>query len=494
MILYLYFYSYHLPSISTKMKCNAILQYKMHNNSKNTTNFADKNYNMDYTKLPAQLIYRTRKSLEEFTNNNEMNECIVDNMLDIPYLQSSDFKDRTTACFNAAYYICTLILVDDHPEWSLPRYCNIALCNKKDNIAGQAITLSLVRIYLIHFGSDWHDKHQKLVDKLDAFLRSHWIEQGYPLGNDYSYKDAFHQLNSFEVATAPFSPTEFALRKIDNETIEEMQIAQFTWTQFTDYYKHNIMLDIVFHVGKTEEEMILLLESLRHDAEMFYTKDNPYYESVCNRLNGIEQDVYFHFHAAENEAYAQAEIENLQWQGDIRPYQACIAELESQINNSQQNGNDNPDYIESLNRQLADEKSKNVQLEEDVRQLKKVLELDKDLESDEKRLQIDERIIFVSTALGTPWNSDLTNQTQLAKIIEHFSGDDWHSIRSRIVAINKEMKRENTNPGDGLTQGTKEAVSNVIGWLSKATRGERNTPTTDELIKEIKDVFLNTME
>ena len=80
---------------------------------------------MDFTKLPSQLIYRTRNSLEEFTNNNEMNECLVDNMLDIYYLQSSNFKERATACFNAAYYICTLILVDEHPEWSLPKYYDI---------------------------------------------------------------------------------------------------------------------------------------------------------------------------------------------------------------------------------------------------------------------------------------------------------------------------------------------------------------------------------
>ncbi len=119
---------------------------------------------------------------------------------------------------------------------------------------------------------------------------------------------------------------------------------------------------------------------------------------------------------------------------------------------------------------------------------------DEDTMSDEKKLQIDERIIFVSTALGVPWNSDMTNQTQLAKIIERFSGDDYKSIRSRIVAINKEIKEENRSPGEGLSQGTKEAVNNVIGWLQKATKGDTNTPAIESLINEIKDVFLNSLE
>ena len=285
---------------------------------------------MDFTKLPSQLIYRTRNSLEEFTNNNEMNECLVDNMLDIYYLQSSNFKERATACFNAAYYICTLILVDEHPEWSLPKYYDIALCNQNKNIVGQAVSLSLVRAYLLHFDSDWYNKHKKLIDKLDGFLSSHWIQQGNPFMDDYSYQDAFNTLNSFSVATAPFSTNEFALRVIDQEAIEELQIAHFTWTHFTDYYKYKIMQDIVFRVGKSEDEMTLLVGSLRHDAEVFYSQGNPYYESVCNSLGGIEQDIYFHYHSAEDKALMDAKIEELQNLGDVRPLQARISELEKE--------------------------------------------------------------------------------------------------------------------------------------------------------------------
>ncbi len=300
---------------------------------------------MDYSKLPLQLIYQTRKSLEEFTDNNKKNEYIVDSMLDIPYLHSPNFKERATACFNAAYYICTLILVDEHPEWSLPKYCDIAFCNQKDNNVGQAISMSLVRLYLFNFDNDWLDKHKKLVEKLDQFLQSHWISYDNSPLNRYSYRDAFDQLYSFDVATTSLSPTEFALRKIDKEAIEELQIAHFTWTQYTDYYKHKIMLDIVFHLGKSEEEMTLLVGSLRHDAENFYTKDNPYYESVCNRLGEIEYDIYLHFHSREDAARMEAEIEELHYLGDVRPLQARIAELEAQSNS---------ENTKELNRLLAE--------------------------------------------------------------------------------------------------------------------------------------------
>lgn len=295
---------------------------------------------MDFTKLPRQLIYRTRKSLEEFTTNNEMNEYLVDNMLEIYYLQSPNFKERATVCLNTAYYICTLIGVDEHPEWSLPKYFDIALGGQKDDTVGQAISLSLVKVYMLHFSTEWNNKHKKLVDRLDGFLGSHWIQHGDPFLNDYSYKDAFRHLNSFDVATSPFSPTEFALRTIDQETIEEMQIAHFSWTQFTDYYKFDIMQDIVFRVGKSEDEMTLLVNSFRYDAERFYSQGNPYYESVCNRLLEIKQEIYLHYHAEDNQALIDAEIEELQYQGDVRPLQARIAELEAQLNAQEQNLSD----------------------------------------------------------------------------------------------------------------------------------------------------------
>lgn len=286
---------------------------------------------MDYTKVPRELICRTRNSLEEFTTNNEMNECLVDNMLDIYYLHSSNFKERVTACFNAAYYICTLILVDEHPEWSLPKYYEIALCNQQNNKVGQAISLSLVRIYLFHFGSDWHDKHKKLIEKLDGFLSSHWIQQGVPHLDDYSYQDAFINLNSFSVATAPFTTSEFSLRVIDREAIEELKHSNFTWTHITNYYKYKIMQDIVFHVGKSEDEMNLLVDSIRQDAEDFYSKNSPSYESVYNRLGEIEEDVYRHFNYEENAAIFVAEMEDLKYQGDVRPLKARIAELEKEV-------------------------------------------------------------------------------------------------------------------------------------------------------------------
>ena len=477
---------------------------------------------MDYTKLPSQLVCRTRNSLEEFTINNEMNECLVDNMLDIYFLQSSNFKERATACFNTAYYICTLILVDEHPEWSLPKYYDIAYCNQKNNFEGQAIVLSLVRVYLLHFDSDWHEKHKKVVEKLEVFLSSHWIQQGNPFLNDYSYQDAFNNLNSFSVATAPFSTTEFALRVIDQETIEEIQIANFSWARFTDYYKYNIMQDIVFHVGKTEDEMTLLVNSLRHDAAEFYSKNNPYYESVCSRLNEIEQDIYFYYHGAENEAIMQAEIEELQYLGDVRPLQARIAELEKEVRNlkvklpefeyaddeqGEPQENKQPkaeklnsesinqtqeitdalkrieeqeetikDLNETINEQQSDLEHQRTLNEALTKQIARYEEENPEMDIDEDTaLGIKESIIFFSSIMDCNLSKEDISQMNFARLIAKITQWNKESIRTQIVDINTE-RENNAKNHTAFSDGVHQAAVNVCALIENAMAGLKKNP------------------
>lgn len=450
---------------------------------------------MDYTLFRRELIYKNRTSLEELADEHEEITFLIDNMLDNYYFSSADGKDRALRSFNTAYYICTLILLcESRPEWYFARYCDIAYCGVRNNQVYQSFTLSLVYIFLTH--TYYELPCEKLLKKLEAFFDKfgNALIFNDPFLKNYTYRDVCNDLlkNSPEdfLISEEFSP-----RKIDRDIFKEVDGPGDVWSKLTNNYDEKEIFKIVDSLGKDEEEKHILIDLISRDAKRYYNASGGYYhETVKPMLDKIDEMIYHEYNDAVNQAIAEAEIEELQYQGDIRPLQARIKELETKLNNSHQSNSDTSEYIESLNRQLSEEKNKNAQLDTEINHLREVLELDKKMESDHMRLQIDERIILISTALGTPWNSDLTNQTQLAKLIEHFSGDAWKSIRSRIVVINSELKQELKTPGKGFSQGTKEAISNVIGWLGKATRGERNTQTTDSLIQEIKDVFLNTKE
>ena len=58
--------------------------------------------------------------------------------------------------------------------------------------------------------------------------------------------------------------------------------------------------------------------------------------------------------------------------------------------------------------------------------------------------------------------------------------------------INKELAQERETPGDGLSQGTKDAVKNVKDWLGKV--GREIAPATEKIISEIDDIYLNKKE
>ena len=92
---------------------------------------------MENIKVPRPLIYRERRSLEEFIEHSPLNETLVDNMLNVYFLRSN-FNERALNCMNMAYYICTLMIREHHPEWSFGTYCDLAFCGQAKSKVNQA--------------------------------------------------------------------------------------------------------------------------------------------------------------------------------------------------------------------------------------------------------------------------------------------------------------------------------------------------------------------
>ena len=291
---------------------------------------------MDYTKIPPQLIYKERRNLEDYAINNNLNTIIVDNMVDFGYLQNPNFKIQALKCINAAYYICTLMQAENNPEWSLPNYYNIAYCKEKNNTINQAVTISLVCIYIHWFNKDWLHNHKRLINKLDEYLRAHYIDDNTPFPPDYSYRDTYNMLSQNILENFLMPAEEFSLRRIDKEAIEDLQSSGFTWTKFTDYYTYSIMDDIVFSLGKNADEQLLLHDSFEHDALSFYGDNNDYYQdTISHRLYSLWKNIRSYNHMDDEEDKLRQEIfeyemSHLPSQTAISPLNSRIAELEKE--------------------------------------------------------------------------------------------------------------------------------------------------------------------
>lgn len=192
---------------------------------------------MDYTKIPRELIYRDRKSLEEFIEGNNLNALIVDNMQEVQVLMIDDFEARALTCMNAAYYICTLMMLEEHPEWRLPFFIDYPRKLEKNHTAKyQVVVLSLVVIFLEHFNEQWQGSHQKLMSKFEDFIKNNIHESGmvdiHGVGLereklDYIYDDLKCGTNQDFV----LSEKEFAPRFIDDEDINGVDIVE--WGDYT---------------------------------------------------------------------------------------------------------------------------------------------------------------------------------------------------------------------------------------------------------------------
>lgn len=305
---------------------------------------------MDYIDFPRRLVYRERRGLEDFVEEHEENTLFIDNMLDNYYFSNANGKERALRCFNSAYYLCTIILqCKSRPEWNFAKYCEIAYCGEKNNDVNQAFTLSLVYIFLTH--TYYEISCKKFLKKLHDYFHdiTHFLVRNDPFLNDYDYNDVCNDLqkglpDDFLIAE------EFIPRKIDKDIFKDVDGPGDWWSRLTNYYDRHEVRKIVDFLGKDEEEKHLLIELISRDAQRYYGGNNYYHETLKPILDEMDEYIYHEYNDANNQAIAEAEIEELQHQGDLRPLQARIAELEAQLYNPQQeNGED-----ENLREKLAD--------------------------------------------------------------------------------------------------------------------------------------------
>lgn len=290
------------------------------------------NRSMDYIDFPRKLVYRERSSLEDFAEEHEENTLFIDNMLDSYYFSSADGKERALRCFNTAYYLCTIILqCKTHPEWNFAKYCDIAFCGDKGNKVYQSFTLSLVYIFLTN--TFYEVSCKKLLKKLHDYLYNitHFLQAGDPFLKSYYYSDVCDDLLK-DVPDDLLIGEEFSPRKIDRDIFRDIDGPGDQWSRKTDYYDGQVIRKIVDFLGKNEEEKHVLIELIDRDAQRFYGSNSAQYiQNVKPILEEMDECIYHEYNDSAIREIQEAEIEELQYKGDVRPLQEKIANLEKEI-------------------------------------------------------------------------------------------------------------------------------------------------------------------
>lgn len=259
---------------------------------------------MDYTKLPKELIYQDRKSLDDFMDNN-VTEQLVSNMLDINVLQFSEFEKHALDCLNTAYYICTMVQGESKPEWRFGEYCDISLqLNQYFKEEYQRVVLSLVIILLECCNPEVISHSQVLIDKLRAFVtRGGNSTVGIFAGSlgtpILALREIFPRLYQGIDHAIIFPDNEFSPRNLAQAVSEDgMELSGLL-------YRGADICTVVTHLCKTnEEKKVVLSEAIKHgfvrEGEVTYDF-RKWSEAEYNKLLSLLEKVENEDTGKENE-------------------------------------------------------------------------------------------------------------------------------------------------------------------------------------------------
>lgn len=134
---------------------------------------------MDYTILPRNLVFRDRTELKELGVQDEgtINNYLFTQMRKLTLLRCGDAKEIALHCFNNAYYICTLIQLDDFPDLCMDKYekklLEVETPFKAD--VYQA-SMALVCVLLAAYDDNYKQKDNLVIDSIHHWTSSNkWI-------------------------------------------------------------------------------------------------------------------------------------------------------------------------------------------------------------------------------------------------------------------------------------------------------------------------------
>ncbi len=250
---------------------------------------------MDYTTVPRSLIYRERRSMEEFGAYEEksITRPLAEAMLRMDFIQYSDSENRALWCMNTAFYICTMVLLEKDPRWRISKYKSIAM--PKWNYKSEAflsLTLSLTVLLLSRLEDSQHISTKK-GQTINDFI-SLMMNEGI---SNYIFKQLHERVEVDKYIKGTIPNTTFAPRVIDKECIHDvMSDTAFNWVNFTKYWEERSIRDIIKCFGISEDEKHNVIDILRQSSHGFYSagcNDRP--EQVDAMLDDLDEEIRLQF-------------------------------------------------------------------------------------------------------------------------------------------------------------------------------------------------------
>ena len=351
--------------------------------------------NFDYTTVPEELLYCKRRYLDDFgVEESSSLNCFIEKEIDRMYGSCPDYEVFARDIFNTAYYVCTMALVDSHPQRRFGAYLSIIsreVHNGVDEV-GVVLSIILIQIYT-HKWDETKPNIKNLAIKIFNEL-------------DHNHPDIFNEFYTYimqefegywEEKIIP-SDSDFLPREITMGVLRR-DCNYWGWSSYlgTDEEK---MLDFIFAIGKNESEQKLIATFFKEETH------SSFENGVKHKLffDDIDHEIHKYYHAAEENAEIEAQIDaeiekeyeiqfELDYYRDEFPKlkadnESLRAEIEKMKNNNTATNDEKTNLDDShLNARIAELEKENAELKathtqhpvatnnEDIEELKKKAQL-----------------------------------------------------------------------------------------------------------------------
>ena len=453
---------------------------------------------MDYLNVPKSLIYKHRDNLKDFGVHisGTVNNYLFSQMVRMTLLRTGEAEKIALQCFNNAYYICTLIQMDEYPYLHLDKYEEV-LMRVEIPFLGDVYqaSMAMVCILLGAYDDRWKKKDDILIENI-----YHWTSSNKWYNNlcHKSFENIVNTCNAegFTLPKSEFAPRDI-IEAIDNVSINELVFgveyvcerlalladsrkkmfgADLTIAHLKDALR-NVYKDYGYDPKTNSFEPAEYgTFGAEPDFEEYFRKEsNPikeaieYIESHYPKEDACEQNILTDESQSEHKESAHATESQI---ADTAPFLKRIEDLEK-LNAELEKDNKvlreqlvksssiSSDEFEKLKSRAETLQSLYDAAENRLKRYESILGTEEEL-SKEKKFSIAERIIFCSALLGCSLSEDDIIQQQMAKMIMRFSGDKWEAIRTTISKMNG--KRNALVEVANQAMKAKDAGARMVVW------------------------------
>ena len=462
---------------------------------------------MDYLKIPYSLIYKNRNDLKDFgvQTPDTMNYLLFMYLKQQALMGVPGAREVALRCFNNAYYICTLILLEanDFPELRISDYVDKILEIEKGKgyvdevcLASMAMACLLLAKYdEKRYGTDseiWKKIYHRCThyqwyhsSATEIFLNMmslkysfsfplsntefeprniiEAIEEASPLNLAIGHKYICNSLSNVTDRRKAIYGADLAISRLNDDLREIYEDWEYNPDTDSFEYEDELMRDLDSE-QRVRDGIEIRKSAVEYIIEHFPTKENTNNENKKESVNDkIQNNINGH----------QSDDETLRQQ--LADAQKTIAEQTQTINEQQAELERLNTLNEVLNNQIE-------RFEVDTPEM----DIDEDT-----ALSIKESIIFFSSIMGCNLSKEDISQTNLARLISKFTQRPKESIRPKIVDINTE-RENNAKNHTAFSDGVHQAAVNVCALIENAMEGLNKNPlphSCKQAVENIRNIY-----